>query len=186
MSQNQNKTSTKDITIIALFAAITFVSVQFLKIPTTPPDGFFHLGNVFVMLGALLMGYKKGSVSAVIGLVLFDLINGYAQSIPKVIILTIIKCIIVAGLFRVLREKMNEYVAVVLATVCSFIVGIAGDYIFYVVENMLAGSIFSVAAAVAVYATIPTVTNAVISMVIVPILYPILRKILSETNNKIY
>lgn len=187
MAKNENTFTTKDITTIGLFAAVTFVVLQFLRFPTLPPPAnFIHLGNVFLMLGALLMGPTKGTISASIAYTLFDLLHGYTESIPKVILTAIIKCIIVALLFKLLRKNIKQQWAIVISTIISFIFGILADYIYVIIETMLSGSTFSAAAIVRLQDEIPAVINAAVSIIIVPILYPVIKKIFVSTNNSVY
>ena len=62
----------------AIFAAITYVVFAFLsiKIPT-PGAGqvSVHLGNAFVVLGALLLGGVYGGIGGALGLTIADLID---------------------------------------------------------------------------------------------------------------
>ena len=57
-----------------------------IPLPAAVGTPFVHFGHIFVVLGVLLQGGKKGAVSGTIGLVLFDLLNGYVQAIPQVFI----------------------------------------------------------------------------------------------------
>ena len=83
--------------ITAIFAAITFLGIQAFRIPLPAAVGtpFVHFGHIFVVMGVLLQGGRRGAVSGTIGLVLFDILNGYMQYVPQVFLETIIKCLIV-------------------------------------------------------------------------------------------
>jgi len=74
--------------LIGLFSALCYVALLF-KIPIPSPVGrpFLHMGNMFVILAALLFSGTIGGLSGSIGMGLFDLMNGYASSVPKVILL---------------------------------------------------------------------------------------------------
>lgn len=88
MSTSKNTFSTKRLVLIGLFSAICYVTLYF-KIPIPAPVGtpFLHMGNMFVILAALLFSGPVGGLSGAIGMGLFDLTNGYAQYVPKVLIL---------------------------------------------------------------------------------------------------
>jgi len=88
LNVKQNKFSTRIIVLIGLFAALSYVALLF-KIPIPSPVGkpFLHMGNMFVILAALLFSGLIGGLSGSIGMGLFDFMNGYASSLPKTILL---------------------------------------------------------------------------------------------------
>lgn len=88
MSTTENKFSTRTIILIGLFAALSYVALLF-KIPIPAPVGnpFLHMGNMFVILAALLFSGPIGGASGALGMGLFDLMNGYASSVVKTLIL---------------------------------------------------------------------------------------------------
>lgn len=74
--------------LIGLFSAICYVSL-YLKIPIPSPVGtpFLHMGNMFVILAALLFTGPIGGAAGSIGMGLFDFLNGYASSVFKTVVL---------------------------------------------------------------------------------------------------
>ncbi len=84
----QKKFSTQSIVLIGLFAALCYIAL-YLKIPIPSPVGkpFLHMGNMFVILAALLFNGLIGGASGSIGMGLFDILNGYASSSLKTFIL---------------------------------------------------------------------------------------------------
>lgn len=88
MNTTVNKFSTRTIILIGLFAALSYVALIF-KIPIPSPVGnpFLHLGNMFVILAALLFSGPIGGASGALGMGLFDLMNGYASSVFKTFLL---------------------------------------------------------------------------------------------------
>ena len=106
----------KTIVSMAFFTAITFLGIQVFRIPVPAVVGtpFIHFGHVFVVMGMLLQGGRKGAVTGTAGLVIFDLLNGYVQSIPQVFVETIVKCLLVGALFawfqkRAQGDQKKEY-----------------------------------------------------------------------------
>lgn len=102
-SKIQKKFSTRTMVLIGLFAALCYVAL-FFKIPIPSPVGkpFLHMGNMFVILAALLFTGTIGGLSGSIGMGLFDLMNGYASSVPKTVILkfgigAIVGCVAAKG-----------------------------------------------------------------------------------------
>ena len=120
---NDNKV--KNLVITAFFTAITFLGIQSFRIPLPAAVGtpFLHFGHIFVVMGLLLQGGKRGAVSGTLGLTIFDMLNGYMQDAPKTFVETAVKCLIVGALFMMLKKKADgdkkkEYGA---AVVCAFI-----------------------------------------------------------------
>lgn len=68
----------KKVVFAGVFAALTFVVFTYMSIRIpTPPAGqvSVHLGNAFVVLGALLLGGVYGGLGGAIGLTIADLID---------------------------------------------------------------------------------------------------------------
>ena len=91
----------------AFFAAIIYLGIQSFRIPLPAAVGtpFLHFGHIFVMLAVLMLGPKLSTVAGVLGLLVFDVLNGYIQAIPNVFVSTIIKCLLVGMIFQSLKKK---------------------------------------------------------------------------------
>ena len=74
--------------LIALFAGMAYVALTVFRIPYPAPVGtpFIHLGNMVVILAALLIGGWQGGLSGSIGMGIFDLIY-YPTSAIKTLVL---------------------------------------------------------------------------------------------------
>ena len=168
----------KTLVITAFFATITYLGIQVFRIPMPAVIGtpFVHFGHIFVVMGVLLQGGKRGAISGALGLVIFDLLNGYIQDIPQVFAETVVKALIVGAIFVWLKKKAEddrtkEYKA---AVICSVIYGI-----FNVVIELAAGTVKMVilgsgvsAAFAGSLASIPaTVINALFMIIAIAILY---------------
>ncbi|MCB6415551.1 ECF transporter S component [Faecalimonas umbilicata] len=174
----------KTMVITAIFAAITFLGIQAFRIPLPAAVGtpFVHFGHIFVVMGVLLQGGRRGAVSGTIGLVLFDILNGYMQDVPQVFLETIIKCLIVGMVFAILKKKAEgdsrkEYTA---AVVCAFIYGcmnVVIEFVMGIVEMMILGSGFAAAAAGSLASIPATVINAVFMIVAIAVLYKPVHKL---------
>lgn len=72
----------RTIIVIGLFAALCYVALDFFRIPIPSPVGkpFIHMGNMFVILAALLFNGVTGGLSGSIGMGLWDIIHGYADT----------------------------------------------------------------------------------------------------------
>ncbi|WPC41549.1 ECF transporter S component [Clostridium sp. JS66] len=72
-----------DIVQISLMAAITYIATAVINIPSgVIIKGVVHLGDSMVFLAAILLGKKKGFLSAAIGMCIFDLFSPYAIWAP--------------------------------------------------------------------------------------------------------
>ena len=151
---NDNKV--KNLVITAFFTAITFLGIQSFRIPLPAAVGtpFLHFGHIFVVMGLLLQGGKRGAVSGTLGLTIFDMLNGYMQDAPKTFVETAVKCLIVGALFMMLKKKADgdkkkEYGA---AVVCAFIYGcinVIMEFTMSTIAMMMVGSGFAAAAVAA-------------------------------------
>lgn len=181
-TMNDNKV--KNLVITAFFTAITFLGIQSFRIPLPAAVGtpFLHFGHIFVVMGLLLQGGKRGAVSGTLGLTIFDMLNGYMQDAPKTFVETAVKCLIVGALFMMLKKKADgdkkkEYGA---AVVCAFIYGcinVIMEFTMSTIAMMMVGSGVA-AAAVAAFTSLPaTVINAVFMVIAIAILYQPVKKI---------
>ena len=78
----------KDLTKLAqagLLAALCYIGFAFFKIdiPVGTEKTAFHLGNVFCVLAALLLGGFWGGLSGAVGMTVADLTTAYVTSAPK-------------------------------------------------------------------------------------------------------
>ena len=97
------------LTQCALIAALAYVGFQFMRIdiPVGTERTAIHLGNAFVVLGALLLGGWGGFAGA-LGLTLADLTSGYITSAPKTfflkLVIGLITNLVARKLFHIEKE----------------------------------------------------------------------------------
>lgn len=82
MNSGSSRSTLRNLIVTALFAALCYVSLDFFRIPIPSPVGapFIHMGNMFVILAALLFTGVTGGVAGSIGMGLWDVIHGYAAT----------------------------------------------------------------------------------------------------------
>lgn len=80
-----NRQRTLNITLIALFAAISYISLVLFFFPFA--HMFIHFGNLVVVTASLLIGGWQGGLAGSIGMGLYDLLNGHIDSAPKTFLL---------------------------------------------------------------------------------------------------
>ena len=76
--QNQNNRIRK-LTLGAMLAALIFVATSFFKLPVSLTQGYIHLGDGFILLGAALLGGHTAVIAAALGSALADLLGGYTM-----------------------------------------------------------------------------------------------------------
>lgn len=164
--------------ITAFFAAITFLGIQSFRIPLPAAVGtpFVHFGHIFVVMGVLIQGGKRGAVSGTVGLVIFDILNGYMQDIPQVFIETIVKCLIVGAIFSIMKKradgnKTKEYTSAVICAVIYGCLNILIELVMGTIKMMILGSGFAAALMGSVVSIPATVINAVFMIVAIAVLY---------------
>lgn len=189
---NRQKTDIRTLTLAALFAALCYIGFTYCKIdiPVGAEKTAFHLGNVFCVLAALLIGGFWGGMAGAVGMTLADLTTSYVTSAPKTFLLKL--CIgLIAGLvahkaFAISQEKERK-VPLPVAVVLSCTAGMA----FNVVADPLVGYFYKMYVlgvpqeAASIWAKIGAVTtsvNAVVAVVVASVLYLALRPALNRAK----
>ncbi len=78
------KITTKELTITAVLAALTFVITRSIQIPI--PLGYFNVGNSIILLGCLLVPLPLGTLAGSIGSALADLTSFPLYTLPTLVI----------------------------------------------------------------------------------------------------
>ncbi|MCR5824637.1 MAG: ECF transporter S component [Lachnospiraceae bacterium] len=96
------------LTIAALMAALCYLGYTYIPTPALNDAGTkIHIGNVFVVLGALLLGPYYGGLAGAVGLSIADITSSYAASAPRTFITKLVIGLIV-GFIAVKLKKINE------------------------------------------------------------------------------
>ncbi len=173
-----NPSNVTSMVMTAFFAAVIFLGIQSFRIPLPAAVGtpFLHFGHIFVMLAILCLGSRRSTIAGVLGLVIFDLLNGYIHSIPNVFVSTIVKCILVGSIYSLMKKHADgntkkEYLYAVICAAIYGITNIAVDFIWSAGELILLGS-SPVAAVTAELTSIPaTMINAGFTVIGIALLY---------------
>ncbi|GAY77127.1 substrate-specific component PdxU of predicted pyridoxine ECF transporter [Sporolactobacillus inulinus] len=172
MSKQSKSFGVRDIVLVALFAAVTYLGISALRIPLPAAVGapFIHFGNSLLVLSVLLLGGFRGGLAGAIGLGLFDLLNGYASTAPVTVILAFLVAAIVSGAFTLLKHQDSPLNIFILALVAG-VSKIALEFLHGLIEKLLLGSAFT-PAVVAAFTSLPaTAINAISTVIIVTVLY---------------
>ena len=178
------------LTQCALIAALAYIGFQFLRIdiPVGTERTAIHLGNTFVVLGALLLGGWGGFAGAM-GLTIADLTSGYITSAPKTFLLKLaiglITTLVARKFFHIEKEsglKAQTRIAL-LAAIASLGFNVVLDPLFgYFYKAYIFGIPQDLSAALAKIGSVTTLVNAVASTVMVFILWPALFTALSKSD----
>lgn len=174
----------KRLVFAGVFAAITYVVFTYLsiRIPTVGGGAVtVHLGNAFVVLGALLLGSLYGGIGGALGLTIADLIDPvYIVEAPITFIIKLLIGVIVGvlahkvGHITTETNKTKVLTWVIIATVAGLAFNAIGDpALRYVYKIAILGK----PAAEVSFAInlVVTLINSVVSAVIVVVLYTALR-----------
>lgn len=107
----------------ALFAALTCLATIVLRV-ASPIGGYMNLGDVFVLLGAWLLGPAYGCAAAGIGSLLADLLAGYPQYAPGTLVIKALCALTAVLLWHLLKGRLHTGMLVSL-----LLSGIAGEAI---------------------------------------------------------
>lgn len=189
----RGSTDVRKLTMAAMFAALCYVGFAVFKIdiPIGSEKTAFHLGNVFVVLGALYMGGLWGGLAGAVGLTIADLTSGYVTSAPKTFVMKLgiglVAGAIAHGVFRISRSKDERRAALPVATVASASAGM----LFNVVADPIIGYFYKIyvlgvpqdAANIWVkIGALTTLVNAVIAVLAATVLYLATRPALEKTR----
>lgn len=148
-----------------MMAALVFVATYFFKLPVSITQGYIHLGDGFILLGASLLGWASVPAAA-IGSALADLLGGYTLYILPTFV---IKGLVAAVAVGALRAKRPYWLTVALLAVAELVM-VAG---YFVTEWLLLG--YGLAAAAGAVA--PNLVQGLSGVVLGAVLIPLLRRV---------
>ncbi|UQS83152.1 ECF transporter S component [Bombilactobacillus thymidiniphilus] len=169
----------RKIILTGLCAAIIFVGVSLFRIPIPALVGrpFIHFGNTFAVLTVLILGFRYGAVAAMIGLGLFDLLNGYAATAWLTVLEALVLAAVVAVVFKGVNYQQKPRVLKLYAvSLAAGLIKLLTSWLSGIVESMMVGTSFSVAVIRAFLSLPATLINSIVLFLVVPLLYVALAK----------
>lgn len=148
-----------------MMAALVFVATYFFKLPVSITQGYIHLGDGFILLGASLLGWASVPAAA-IGSALADLLGGYTLYILPTFV---IKGLVAAVAVGALRAKRPYWLTVALLAAAELVM-VAG---YFVTEWLLLG--YGLAAAAGAVA--PNLVQGLSGVALGAVLIPLLRRV---------
>ncbi len=183
------KTDLNRLAQAGLLAALCYIGFAFFKIdiPVGPEKTAFHLGNVFCVLAALLIGGFWGGLSGAIGMTIADLTTSYVTSAPKTFLLKLGIGLIVGfvahKIFKLGKVKNKKQIAgiTVFASFCGMAFNVVADPVVgYFYKTYLLGIPQDLAKALAKMSAITTFVNAIVAVICASIFYLALRPALKK------
>lgn len=186
----RNKTLLK-LSYAGLMAALCYVGYAIF--PAINAGGTkIHVGNAFVVLGALLLGGLYGGMAGAIGLSLADILGGFSASAPRTFICKLVIGLIVGlvahKLAHLSRSHNRPYVlrwtifAALAGLVFNCVFEPSLKYLWYTILTPNAEKAASAINALIAVTTYATIINAVINSVIAIIVYLALRPVLYRSG----
>lgn len=161
---------TKKLAFAALFAALCCVSTLIITIPL--PNGYFNVGDVFVLLAGWFLGGIWGGVAAAVGSALADLWSGYALYAPATFLIkglnATLAWLVASGIKKLIKKDALDFISRIAGAVAGEVVMVLGYFLF---EAVLYG--FAGGAAALVGNTLQGVCCGALAVILFSALYPI-------------
>lgn len=162
---NKNLTNTQKLAFGGMLAALVFAATYLFKIPISITQGYIHLGDAFILLGAVLLDWTAVPAAA-IGSLLADLIAGYPlYCLPTFLIKAGVAAIAVAGC----RKTQSDWVRILWFVLAELWMVLG----YFLVEWLPLG--YGLAAALG--AVGPNLVQGLSGVVIAAVLQPVVRRI---------
>lgn len=138
--------------IAALFTAIICVATMIVKIPSPATNGYFNLGDCFVLLSAWFLGPVYGTLAAGLGSALADILSGYVQYAPATFVIKALMAVAAYFIYKPLSKvltalKIKFFIAKLISGIAAETVMVLGYFAYEAVilsyGLAAAGSIFS-------------------------------------------
>ena len=161
----KSNTRVRNLTLTSMLAALIFVATSFFKLPVSLTQGYIHLGDGFILLGAALLG-SPAVIAAALGSALADLLGGYTVYILPTFI---IKGLVGAVAVWTLAKERPIWLRIVGLTAAEAVMVLG----YFLAEWLVLG--YGWAAAVG--AVIPNIMQGISGVVIAIVLMPMIRQV---------
>ncbi|QDO90952.1 ECF transporter S component [Dolosigranulum pigrum] len=161
----ESKTTTRQLTLAALFMALTTVATMVIHIPVPATQGFVNVGDSFVLLSGLLFSHYYGALIGGVGSALADLFLGYTIFAPVTLIVKAIEALLASYIDR--GNTVSRVIAVIFGVTWM----VFGYFIF---------EVFMFDLPVALSAVIPNSIQGIVSAGLALLLYPIVRRLIDR------
>lgn len=160
---------TRELTMVALMAALVFVATYIIKIPNPATGGYSHMGDCMIFLAVVIMGRRNGAIAGALGAALSDLLAGAAVWILPTLVIKFIMATIMGTIM--LKDPASRKLQV-LGAVAG---GIFQIIAYTIVKVFLVG----------VHPAIASLPNVTIQTTVGIVLFVILASVLSKYIGKL-
>lgn len=158
--------SVKTLALGGMLAALIFVATSFFKLPVSLTQGYIHLGDGFILMGASLLGGSTAVIAAALGSSLADLLGGYTMYIlPTFLIKGAVAAVAVQ--FLVKERPLWLTAAGMLLAEGVMVIG------YFLIEWLVLG--YGLAAAAG--AVFPNIVQGLSGVIIGMLLLPVIRRV---------
>jgi len=158
--------SVKTLALGGMLAALIFVATSFFKLPVSITQGYIHLGDGFILLGASLVGGGTAVIAAALGSALADLLGGYTMYILPTFL---IKGAVAAVAVAFLRGKRPLWVRITGMALAEAVMVLG----YFLIEWLVLG--YGLAAASG--ALLPNIVQGLSGVVIGTALLPLMTRV---------
>ncbi len=120
---------TRQLTLAALFAALTAVSTIMIQIPT-PTKGYINLGDCLVNLSAWVLGPLYGAAAGGIGSAMADVITGYFIYAPATFVIKALMAVASYYVYKALSRHSKTMVSRIAAAGAAELVMTLGYMVY--------------------------------------------------------
>ncbi|MBQ5754505.1 MAG: ECF transporter S component [Oscillospiraceae bacterium] len=191
MKTTKKTVSVKDLCLVGMLAALSYVCFTFIQFKISLPGGdatSIHLGNMVPVLGALLFGGLYGGIGGAIGMAIGDLFDPiYVVYAPKTLLLKfcigVITGVVAHGIFHLNRreDKAKWAVPATVAALSGMVFNSVFDpLVGYYYKLLILGK--PAAELTLAWNIAACVINAVISTAAAVLLYMALRPALEKSG----
>ncbi len=190
-TQTVNNFEVKKLALAGLMAALCYIGFAVFKIdiPVGTEKTAFHLGNVFCVLAALLLGGYLGGLAGAVGMTIGDLTTSYVTSAPRTFLLKLMIGLIVGlvahKFFKLDKPHNTKYVTgvTILASASGMLFNVFADpALGYLYKVYILGIPQQVASIFAKWTTMTTFVNAVIAVISASVFYLAIRPALMKAG----
>ena len=158
--------SVQKLALGGMLAALIFVATSFFKLPVSLTQGYIHLGDGFILLGASLLGGSTAIVAAALGSALADLLGGYT--------IYILPTFLIKGAVAVVAVQVFAKERPLWAVLTGMVIAEAVMVLGYFLTEWLALGYGLAAAASAVF---PNIVQGLSGVIIGAFLLPMIRRV---------
>ncbi len=155
LSRNQ------EMVLSSLFIVLVYLFTLISINPIGLPGGLVHLGNVPMIIAAIIFGPRVGAISGGVGMALFDLLSPYIIWAPSTLIIGLISGYVIG-----LIAKKQTFLAIMLALLALTVIKVTG---YYIAEAIIYGNWLA-----PVVSIMPNISQVIMAAIIViPIYKPL-------------